>query len=117
MNDSNFYCKSCQYSYKSSTVYREHLKNVHKMEQTSLRKKAPFDPTISEADTKNPENTSCIICKRKYSSRNSYQYHMKHIHKEITITPIRTRRSTIITNPNIQPDPNDSNFFYRSCQR
>lgn len=112
INDPNFYCNSCQYSYKSRAIYREHLKNLHQMELIPLVKQPVYDSTISVSDTKNPKNTSYIFCRRKYNSRRSYRGHMLYIHKDTT----RIRRTAIITNTNVQPDPNNPTFYCVSCQ-
>lgn len=77
---------------------------------------AIFDPTISLDDTHDLKNTSCTIRKIKYGSRKYYQQHMNKYHKNGKDTPITTRTKTAV-DPNIQSDPNDPNFFCRSCQK
>lgn len=71
-----------------------------------------FDPTISVEATKNPNNTSCPICKFNYSRKDYYQLHMKKVHKNSINTPSVGMKC--VSDPNIQPDPNDPNFYCRS---
>lgn len=78
------------------------------MNLVPLIKKPTFDPAISPNDTKNPNNTTCMICKFRYSSQQTYQKHMKNIHKDVSETPVH--RTTTLTNSKIQPDPNDLTF-------
>lgn len=115
IDDPNFYCKSCQAQYASCKNYRIHLRRVHGLKLVPLRKKSTFDSTISVDDTKNPKDTTCIICKLRYSSRTGYQTHMKNTHKDGRSIPVN--RAIIIPNSRIQPDPDDSNFFCRTRQR
>lgn len=115
VDDPNFYCKSCQFKYKSRAIYRYHLRQTHKMELTLLVKQSIVDPTISVADTKNPNNTCCAICKIKYCRRTYYQQHMKKFHKDERDIPVNRGRK--IPPSNIQPDPNDLNFYCAPCQR
>lgn len=82
INDLNFYCNSCQLTYSSRSEYRRHLKRIHKTEIAPLVQQPIYDPTISVDDTKNPNNTSCAICKLIYSNKQRYQKHMKTIHKD-----------------------------------
>lgn len=107
INDLNFYCKSCQYGFKCRSTYRMHLRGVHKIELESLLKQPIYDPTISNEDTKDPTNTSCVICKIKYSRKSYYRKHMEKVHKDGKNTPVRRIRST--NNVNIRPDLNDPN--------
>lgn len=88
---------------------------MHKMELTPLKSDRIFDPTTSMDDMKNPNNTSCEYCKIEYVSRQSYKRHMATIHKEGGTEPVH--RIKCISNPNIQPDPFDPDFFCKSCQR
>lgn len=95
---------------------------MRKLELAPLHRAALFDPTISIDDTKNPNNTSCVICKMKYSSIKSFQSHMRNYHSDGRNTPVDRskhvgckRRKSV--NPNIQSDPTDPSFFCRSCRR
>lgn len=114
IGDPNFYCRSCQSNYKTGADYRDHLRHVHKMKLSPLKKRTAIDPNISDADTKNPNNTSCAICKFTYSSTTQYRKHMEKFHKDGKNTPLK--RSVRMSNRNIKPDPNDSNLVCNPCQ-
>lgn len=115
VNDPNCYCKSCQTKYKSRQTYRFHLKNTDNIVITRPRRQPLFDPTMSVDDTKHLNNASCAICKFTYISRYQYRLHMKRIHQVgRNNTPVH--RIISIANPSIQPDPNDPNFYCKSCQ-
>lgn len=115
INDLNLFCKSCQLNYKTRADYRVHLRAVHKMKLTPLLKKAVFDPTISVNDTSDPKNAGCVICKRRYCSRPTYLRHMRNIHKNDGNESAHNLNTK--TNHNIQPDPNDPNFYCAACKK
>lgn len=84
------------------------------MELKSLKNDATFNPTITTDNAKKPNNKSCVVCKRRYNVIGSYRQHLKNYHNNDGITQLGERK--IISYYNNQPDPNDPNFFCRSCQ-
>lgn len=115
IDDPKLFCKPCQVKYKTLNSFRGHLQRIHKMELIPLSKKPVLDPTISVQDVENADNASCTICKFTYSCKRTYQRHMKYVHKNgKKTTPIHRIKNRI--NLNIQPDPNDLNFYCPSCQ-
>lgn len=115
IDDPNYYCKSCQTTQKTYTLYRQHLRDTHKIQLAPLKRGSVFDPTISIADTENPNNRSCAICKFTYSSIRNYHKHMERGHKSGKNAPMS--RSLRLSNINTQPDPNDPTFFCQPCQK
>lgn len=117
IHDPNFYCKSCKVKLKSRRRYRNHLKCVYKMELEPIAKPRIYDPTISVNDTKKADNTSCVICKFKYSTQKYHKRHTEIFHKDGRNTPIKNGPRRRGVNPHIQPDPNDPTFYCVSCNR
>lgn len=108
VDDPNFYCKSCQLTYKNRTKFRKHIRKIHKMELAHITRQLIHDPTAAMADLEHPENTSCTICMIKYTDKYLYRRHMKRVHQMDLNNKV---------DPNIQPDPEDPNFYCKPCQR
>ncbi|CAO3619697.1 unnamed protein product [Mucor fragilis] len=75
INDPNFHCSSCNFTYKSQPRYWKHLRRTHNIIQTS---RYPINHDILP-DWNDP-NCHCRSCNRSYSSRANYNYHCRHIH-------------------------------------
>lgn len=82
IDDPIFFCKSCQLNYQTRTNYRTRVRSVHKLQSPPLTKKSIFAPNISITDTQKLNNTTCGICKIKYSSRRYYQQHWEKFHSD-----------------------------------
>lgn len=80
-NDPNFYCASCQKSYKDSKNYRIHLLAIHPHLEMDRTKGRPPNSLIQEMDAGDNTNTRCTICDRTYKNRGSFMKHVYTIHR------------------------------------
>lgn len=67
VDDPNLYCCSCKYIYSTRSVFRSHLKNVHKIDLG--------ERICTKIDYE------CSIFHRYYKSKRFYTSHMRIIHK------------------------------------
>lgn len=75
IDDPNYYCKSCQKSYKSNSKYCNHLRSVHRMKLSLLRGRSEPTPTISiDAIPKDPQNKTCVVCQKALCNVYSYRH-------------------------------------------
>jgi hypothetical protein len=101
--------------YSDGCAYRKHIRDIHKLKLTPLQENAIYIPDMAE-NYEDPENRSCTICKRRYFNRTSYRLHVRTVHKngKKMVPPPPVGKSRV--NPDVQPDPNDPNFYCRSCK-
>lgn len=114
ISDPNYFCQSCQYNYKSRSNHRTHLRRAHKMNLLPLVKSSI---QLSLLMMHKIQTTQVVqYAKKKYSNKLSYQVHVKNFHKYGREMPLNETIKSI-ANQNIQPDPNNPNFYCSSCQR
>jgi hypothetical protein len=88
-NDSNSFCKICRRTISNKSVYRTHLKNIHKMQVTPLPQLKILHPDII------PDEDDPI---------GNYRHHLKNVHK----MQLKSRLSQFaILHPDIIPDQNN----------
>ncbi|CAO3619665.1 unnamed protein product [Mucor fragilis] len=97
IDDPNFYCRSCRFTYKNKKGYRLHLRRYHKMALKSLHFSTNPDVLPDWDDPKQ----YCKSCNRSYSSRSAYRCHCKLAHN--------------MKKPTGTPDINDPNNYCKIC--
>lgn len=103
-SDPNCYCIVCNIVFKSRNIYRQHLKNIHKMDVTPLKRTPEGNISPDPHNVKN----YCDSCNWPFPSSKKYHYHLKCVRKIL--------QRPKIPNLNILPDTDDPNFYCRSSQ-
>lgn len=94
-DDPDFYCRTCDYTYKHSKGYSLHLKTRHNIPRPrSPSPKAPSPPptlpgrspslspvVIIRTRKRTAKDNYCVDCFRTFASQASYRRHMKQVHK------------------------------------
>jgi hypothetical protein len=108
----NLYCLVRKTTSKHKYAYREHMKNVHKIEMMPLIKQPKYDPGM-KVDNDDPNNTSCGICKLIFKTKRNYHRNMK-IHNQVggSMETLRGRSKVSI---NVTPYLDNSNNYCKSC--
>lgn len=75
-DDPNGYCKSCNKTYKSRAIYKEHLRKFHIM--AKYPKSIPNPEILPEMS--DSTNKYCAPYNHVYISRRSYLIHLRHVH-------------------------------------
>lgn len=91
------YCRSCEYTYNSKTLYHRHCKDMHLMK-----------PSIERPDWNDP-NFYCKICKSTHSSQGTYRKHCRYYHPKYP--------NPTIINPDVLPDESDPNNYCKLCEK
>ncbi|KAI7907835.1 uncharacterized protein BX663DRAFT_492149 [Cokeromyces recurvatus] len=117
INDPDFYCCVCDRTYTSKLIYKSHLKNFHSfaIELPTQKINCPIRYPDLEPDPSDPD-FYCRSCDHSYSSAYSFRTHLRRFHDIIIENPSPPQNSNRpIRYPDIKPDPNDPNFYCRSC--
>ncbi|KAL9556245.1 hypothetical protein MBANPS3_001970 [Mucor bainieri] len=78
IHDHNFYCKSCERSYKDRNKYRSHLRAVHYMILKSPPNlKAPDNDVFPDPDD---PSLHCRACDHTYTRKDTYKQHCRYSH-------------------------------------
>ncbi|KAL9543197.1 hypothetical protein MBANPS3_008228 [Mucor bainieri] len=78
IHDPNFYCESCERSYKDRTTYRQHLRHTHYMILKPLPIwKAPRSDIVPDP---NDPSLHCGACDHTYSRKDIYKEHCRYLH-------------------------------------
>ncbi|KAL9556511.1 hypothetical protein MBANPS3_001834 [Mucor bainieri] len=78
VHDPNFYCNSCEESYKNTHAYRNHLRSVHYMILKPIPDwKAPRSDIVPDLDD---PKLYCKACDRTYTQKQSYRRHCWYAH-------------------------------------
>ncbi|KAL9536615.1 hypothetical protein MBANPS3_012513 [Mucor bainieri] len=86
IHDANFYCKSCERSYKNRDKYRHHLRHVHYMILKPIPYwKAPRNDMVPDPDD---PNSYCRACDHTYRRKSYYKQHCRYVHgmKHVKVT-------------------------------
>ncbi|EPB90611.1 hypothetical protein HMPREF1544_02521 [Mucor circinelloides 1006PhL] len=114
IEDPNFYCKVCETTYPSITLFKKHLRMIHFI----INKTARAPPTITPLGAIRTEkafvvpdrddpNNYCRACKKHYINQSRYHAHLAKFHD----MPKFSRKEDVL------PDIFDPNFYCRSCER
>lgn len=78
-------CTICKVKYRNKYRYQAHMKNHHKAGRNTpiIRGRKVAHPNISP-DPNDP-NWFCLSCQRRYSSRCSYERHIRSMHPHVNI--------------------------------
>ncbi|KAL0141131.1 C2H2-type zinc finger transcription factor [Mucor lusitanicus] len=106
VDDPNNYCRACQKMYPSKDRYRAHLRMVHQMILTSLKRKS------NHKQLPDPYNRDyyCSVCKKNYVEAKLYRRHCKQAHFMIL-------GHSSIVNPNAEINVNDPDLYCSQCER
>jgi hypothetical protein len=113
VDNPNFYCQSCEKTYSSKTVYRQHSTITQRLILAPIvRDISNFTHPHIQPDENKPD-FYCEACGWKLKRRDMYRKHLVRILK-MTLTPIH---KGIILFPHIKPDPGDINNYCGGCDK
>jgi hypothetical protein len=94
-------------------IYHNHLRQVHKTKLQPLLRKKRSKPNRSIEPDPEDLNFYCTSCATKYANFYLFRKHLRGIHKLVAL-PLKTKAKSK-PNHNIEPDPDYSNFYFKSC--
>ncbi|KAL9537041.1 hypothetical protein MBANPS3_012136 [Mucor bainieri] len=103
--EESFQCRACSNTFDSKQLYLEHLHMTHSMNITE----------DSETPDINDPNYYCRVCDSTSPSHDSFQTHLLAVHNIGASSS--SSLSIKVEDDDTIPDPNDPNFYCRSCHQ